>query len=434
MSAAAAAPAWDIHARLSSDGRTLQFEGRFAPGDADAFQVKEDAAPFVDAVEVERGRRWVPVVGDNGHWPVEDAESSGAHLRWSFDLAGAASARGVARAFGSGTLTRTGAWLLRPESFMPGRAARLAVETPSGLAFVSGLGPGPVFETTVDDLDGGPECAFGPLRVQRFPAKGGTIAAIAPDGFMPLTASQEARWFGLAESALLDAYGRLPLPWTAVFLMPTGRRAGILFGSTRGGGGAAIVALLGRTVSDGDIEEDWILTHELIHTAMPDLDRSHHWLEEGLPTYLEPLIRLRQGREAPEGFWAALRKDLPQGLPRPGDQGLDRTRTWGRTYWGGALFCFAADLRIRQASQGRETLLTALRAILAEGGIARHGDVRAVLAKGDAALGKPVLLPLYEAWSDRPETADLAAIWKRLGLDPPDDRAPDASLRRAWGP
>lgn len=438
LSAAAAPPAWDIRARLSADGRTLQVEGRFAPGDDDTFMVDDAAAPFLSGVETERGGRWTAVQGQGGAWPVRDAEAAGAHLRWRFDLAGAAQDRhsGV-RPYGSGFLARPRVWLLRPASFLPGRPARLSVETPAGLRFLSGLGPatGGGLLTTVDALDGGPEAAFGPLRVRPFPVKGGTLVAVAPDGALPLSDAQTARWFRMAAASLEEGYGRLPLPWTAVFLLPVGQRSGILFGSTRGGGGASIVLLLGRAVSDRDLAGDWILTHELIHTALPDLDRSHHWLEEGLPTYLEPLLRLREGRETPEAFWGDLRRQLPQGLPQAGDRGLDRTPTWGRTYWGGALFCFVADVRIREATGGRQTLLDALRALLPAGGIATHGDIRALLAMGDAALAKPVLLPLYEAWARSPEPVDLEGLWNRLGVKAGGlgDAAPEAALRKAWG-
>lgn len=431
-----AAPAWDIHARLAADGRHLAVEGRFGPGDADAFMVDGAAAPFVSGVEAESNGQWRAVSGAGGRWPVADTEARGAHLRWTFDLGAAARARrsGV-RPFGSGFLFRPRVWLLRPETFLPGRAARLVVETPPGQSFVSGLGPGPSYFTRVDDLDGGPEAAIGSLRITRFAAKGGVIAAIASDETPPISAPQESRWFKTAASALEDAYGRLPLPWTAVFLLPVGQDSGVLFGSTRGGGGAAIVVLLGRGVSDEDLSDDWILTHELIHTALPDLDRSHHWFEEGIPTYLEPLLRLREGRESAETFWSDLRSKLPQGQPQAWDRGLDRTPTWGRTYWGGALFCFVADLRIREATSGKQTLLDALRAMLDAGGIAEHGDLRDLLAKGDAVLAKPILIPLYDAWAEHPETVDLDAIWKRLGVgrEPFDDQAPEAALRWTWG-
>ncbi|HET6330240.1 MAG TPA: hypothetical protein VFF76_05565 [Holophagaceae bacterium] len=416
------------------DGHNLAIEGRFGPGDADAFMVDSADAPFMSDVEAETAGKWRAVPGAGGRWPVAGAEARGAHLRWRFDLAAASKARrsGV-RPFGSGFIFRPRVCLLRPESFMPGRPARLMVDAPQGLSFISGLDPGgPI---TVDDLDEGPEAAIGPLRIQRFAAKGGTLAAIAPDGNLPLTPAQESRWFKMAGSTLEDAYGRLPLPWIAVFLQPVAQSDGVLFGSTRGGGGAAITVLLGNTVSDQDITDDWILAHELVHTALPDLDRSHHWLEEGIPTYLEPLLRLREGRETPEAFWSDLRSQLPKGQPQAGDRGLDRTPTWGRTYWGGALFCFVADYRIREATGGKQSLLDALRAILPAGGIATRGDIRALLEEADSALPGPVLLPLYDAWAASPETVDLDAIWKRLGVakEPLDSQAPQAALRKAWG-
>ena len=53
---------------------------------------------------------------------------------------------------------------------------------------------------------------------------------------------------------------------------------------------------------------------------------------------------------------------------RDNDRGLDRTRTWGRTYWGGALFCLMADVEIRKQTGNRVGLQDALRTILSAGG------------------------------------------------------------------
>jgi hypothetical protein len=67
-------------------------------------------------------------------------------------------------------------------------------------------------------------------------------------------------------------------------------------------------------------------------------------------------------------MWADLVRDMPKGLPEPGDQGLDNTHTWGRTYWGGALFCFLADIEIRKQTKNEKGLQDALRGILNAGG------------------------------------------------------------------
>ena len=44
-------------------------------------------------------------------------------------------------------------------------------------------------------------------------------------------------------------------------------------------------------------------------------------------------------------------RDMPKGLPQAGDEGLDNTDTWGRKYWGGAMFCLFADVEIRKANR-----------------------------------------------------------------------------------
>ena len=52
-------------------------------------------------------------------------------------------------------------------------------------------------------------------------------------------------------------------------------------------------------------------------------------------------------------MWHDIVRDMQKGEPAAGDEGLDHTHTWGRTYWGGAIFCLVADVEIR-----RETGIT----------------------------------------------------------------------------
>src|SRR5262245_62277172 len=111
-------------------------------------------------------------------------------------------------------------------------------------------------------------------------------------------------------------------------------------------------------------------------------------MEEGLATYVEPLARAQAGLLAPEVVWGDLVRGLPKGLPQAGDRGLDHTPTWGRTYWGGALFYLLAELEIRRRTDNRAGLQDALRGVVAAGGnISRSWPVEKVLTKGDAATG-----------------------------------------------
>ena len=129
---------------------------------------------------------------------------------------------------------------------------------------------------------------------------------------------------------------------------------------------------------------------------------------------------------------------LPKGLPAPGDRGLDNTHHWGRTYWGGALFCLMADIEIDQRTNNRYGLQDALRGIVRAGGnMEQDWPLVRVLKAGDDAVGVPVLTELYERMKATPVMPDLAAMWRELGVHPSgdsvkfDQTAPQALIVRS---
>ncbi len=108
---------------------------------------------------------------------------------------------------------------------------------------------------------------------------------------------------------------------------------------------------------------------------------------------------------------------MPYGQPAPGDRGLDRTPTWGRVYWGGALFWLTVDVELRRRSEGEVGLEDALRGILARGGNARaQWSTEKVMRVGDDATSMNVLSELYEAQALRPTRVNLDGLFRRLGV------------------
>ena len=108
---------------------------------------------------------------------------------------------------------------------------------------------------------------------------------------------------------------------------------------------------------------------------------------------------------------------MPQGLPRSGDEGLDHTHTWGRTYWGGALFCLLADVEIRKKTKNRFGLRDAMSAVLrGSGGVSFEWPIERVLKTGDEATGTTVLQDLYAQMKDKPMTPDMDDLWRQLGI------------------
>lgn len=245
------------------------------------------------------------------------------------------------------------------------------------------------------------------------------------------------RWLDKAEDAIAVYFGEFPLRKATVRVNWTGgRRSG--HGEAFGRRGALVKINLGREATDEDLADDWELTHELVHLTFPDLEERHHWLEEGLATYVEPIARARAGQLTPERVWRDMMDGMPKGEPMEGDRGLDFTHTWGRTYWGGALFALRADVEIRRRTQNRFGLEHALRAIRAAGGtIESSWSIDRVIEVGDGATGVPVLRELYDEMKGAPVVVDLPALWKSLGVVKQgrmvefDDSAPLAGVRKS---
>src|ERR1043166_555637 len=216
---------------------------------------------------------------------------------------------------------------------------------------------------------------------------------------------------------------------------------GVRGGRTTGWDGPLISIAVGRSSTAAYFSEDWVLTHEMVHLAFPSVPDQHHWIEEGSATYVEPIARARAGDLTPEKVWGDLIDGLPQGLPQRGDRGLDFTPTWGRTYWGGALFCLLADIEIRKRTGNKRGLEEPFRAIRKAGGtIESEWPLTRALEIGDRAIGLPVLRELYEKMKATPAPVDLNALWKELGVERRngkttfDDGAPLAAIRKAITP
>ena len=266
---------------------------------------------------------------------------------------------------------------------------------------------------------------------------GGKIAVTLPDEQLKVSRQDLLSWVRSAADAVSHYYGRFPVPHlTLKVRSDAGSR--VHHGVTYPRDGGLILISVGRDADIDELKTDWTLTHEMVHLAFPSMEDDQHWIEEGISTYVEPVARAQVGQIPVAEAWRQFIRDMPKGEPAAGDQGLDNTHTWGRTYWGGAIFCLVADVRIREQTKNRKGLQDALRAILNSGGdINQDWNIEKALARGDRATGTNVLRNLYHDTRDKPAPVDLDQLWQKLGLDLKDrvvlfdDKAPEANIRRA---
>jgi hypothetical protein len=255
-------------------------------------------------------------------------------------------------------------------------------------------------------------------------------------GFDAALRDEARAWAQRSGLAVAAYFGRFPVPRVELLIVPV-EGAGVGSGRSFGEPSPLVRVRLGRSTTRQQFLDDWVMVHEMVHLAVPGVRRTHTWLHEGIATYVEGMARIRAGLVAAAPMWLELARGMPQGLPKDGDRGLDHTPTWGRIYWGGAMFCLLADVQIRRRSANRAGLQQALQGVLAAGGsYSVRWPVERILQVADAAVGQTTLSELYALLKDCPAAIDLDALWRDLGVPPTgtgqlSDDAPLAAVRRS---
>lgn len=440
---------YDVVIEESESGALeLAVSARFPESTAAELSVTEGAEPFLrDVVVADASGGHARVVEKiKGSWFVDEC-ASGCRVRYRFLLQTAGQEideDDVAMTSHNIVEAPPPAWLLRPMQI--DAAAKVFVHVTSkveGVTMATGVrrarsGEADTYEITAGDLRVAPYTVFGKFRMRSIDAgNGGHFQFAVGPGKMAPTDAMLDQWIQRSAFAVTAFYGRFPIDGTLIVAISS-RGDDVGFGRTMAGGGASILINVGHDSDEAALASDWVAVHEMIHLAFPSMGREHAWIEEGLATYLEPLVRVRAGMTDEKSVWAEFLTMIQNGLPQPGDRGLDRTRTWGRTYWGGALFCLLADLEIRERTHNTKSLDDAMRGILVHGGddSARWTMERA-FDEGDKATGVPVLRELYAKMAFAPLPVDLDAIWQKLGVSMHgrevlfDDTAPLADIRRS---
>ena len=258
-------------------------------------------------------------------------------------------------------------------------------------------------------------------------------------GFDAAARKDAAEWISRSARTVRNYFGRFPAKAATILIVPVeGDR--VASGTTFNDGELRIRARVGRNIVRERYLTDWIMVHEMVHLAIPEVPRHQYWFHEGAATYIEIVARKQAGLSGEDGGWAELYRNVHRGLPQTGDRGLDRSPTLGRIYWGGALFCLMADIELRKQSLNRVGLQDAMRGLVASGvNYSAAWPLERSLAAADAATGRTVLTDLHRRLKDSalPTADELAALSRNLGIAERqgamvwNDDAPLAAIRRA---
>jgi hypothetical protein len=264
-----------------------------------------------------------------------------------------------------------------------------------------------------------------------------SIEIVFANGATGLDRKKALDWIKGSAESVSAYFGRFPVKKVSILIVAEdGNKVGRA--TAWGYGGSTIRIAVGRDADKAAYDRDWVMVHEMVHLALPGLPEQNLWALEGSATYAESIARAQLGKIPEEKVWGDMLRGLPQGLPEPGDRGLDRTPTWGRTYWGGSLFYLIADIRIREATGNAKGLQDAFRAINAASlGNESQWTMDRMVAVGDKATGTDVLANLYAEMKDQPVEVDIDALFAKLGVEERNgvvrfnENAPLSGIRRA---
>jgi hypothetical protein len=438
---------WVYEVASSSKSRVLTIDATFDGARTDRLTIGRDLHPYIHDMRVRTGEAFRTVEQHGSEW-TERSCNWHCTVRYTVDLEEVASKCGdevdCARRVGDATLSPSLAWLIHP---MPRRDVPVRVHVTAPAAeFASGMNAaddtGRTFTFRSFDLDEGSFTAFGPMRHYRIevPGRSGESAQLdlAVLGSAPYAMSDEAiqTWMEEASQVTVSLFGRFPVPRATLFVVPAKGEEEVTFGKVLSLAGASVALVVGDKMPETARHKDWVLVHELFHLGFPTFRGEGRWLGEGLATYYEPVLRTRAGWATEAEIFRQFARNMPRGQPPPGSiRGLSAREDLDAIYWGGALFCLAADVRIREETRGRKSLDDVLRAALDRGGDAtRVWTVRDVLRVGDAATGTNVLSDLYARHAARGDRFDLDGLLASLGVSldghEPDDSRPLAWIRR----
>ena len=431
-----AAGYWTYDVEAPADGsRTVMVEATFEGARTERLAIGKEVAPYVHDVQVRRGDSYRTVYRRGADW-VEPSCTSRCTVRWRVDLGELAAACGdevdCARRVGEATLSPALAWLLHPAPKLD-VPVRVRVHTPQAMRFMTGLAEsgdtaaGYTFRS--HDLDEGAFTAFGPMRRYRVDVAGGSNGsaarvdlAIVGDTRYAMPDDAIKGWVSDAAEVVTSLFGRFPVDRASLFVVPAPGEDEVVFGKVLSLSGASVVLVVGDRMPAASRRADWVLVHELFHLGFPTFRGEGRWLGEGLATYYEPILRARAGWTSEVDVFRQFARNMPRGAG--GAAGTARTLPLAQRedtdsiYWGGALFCLVADVRIREETRGRRSLDDVVRASLARGGDAtRVWTVAEVVRLADQITGTSVVSEMVDHYVKHGDRIDLEGLLFSLGVE-----------------
>lgn len=328
-------------------------------------------------------------------------------------------------------------WLWRPE-VTANAELQIEFDLPDGVSVAVPWqaldNSGKRFRITRSPESANAPIAFGRFQYEEITIPGATLRVSLMNGEQPMDNDEILRWVEAAATDVVLAYGRFPNPSPQVLVIPVADEdrhsaSAVPFGRVIRDGGESVELFINQTRPLTAFLDDWTATHEFSHLMLPYVSREHRWISEGFAQYYQNVLLARAGAYDPQRAWQKLyegfergRRSRPELSPNDAAEGGARAGTM-KVYWSGAAIALMADVRLREESNGEQTLDDVLQSLqsccLPSDRVWSGPELFATL---DQLAGKNVFMPLYNRYANTIGFPDTSPTFAALGMKIDDGR------------
>lgn len=412
-------------ARFDENLSAIEVEACFAGQAPKQLYRSSEAADYASAPTLDGQPLKSRARGDTLYLPDLPVDSC---IEWRVRIGHAASAGDYRTAFrvGDTVVAATGLW------FWKGpwqRTVNVTVELPDGFSFsapwpMTGVGGKALYTPAKTPASWSSRTAVGRFEMRHLEVPGATV-------HLALTGEPDAgqkdkltRWIKSSVDAVVPVFGYFPRAQVQVLVVPIGKRnEPVPWAHVMRGGGPAVEFFVDENRPLAEFDGDWTSTHEFSHLLLPYVSSHDRWLSEGLASYYQNVLRARNGRLSEIEAWQKLHEGFERGERGTRNETLKVATRSGhdsimRIYWSGAAMMLEADTRLRELTEGRQSLDTVLRDLNT---CCRRDGKRwsawDLLSELDRLSATKVFTRVYREHVHSESFPDVSDIYRDLGLE-----------------